>query len=254
MVLTRPVPELQLLRLPRYQQQPARALIQFPLQRTAGAAPFAGAAEAPAASAGGTSMMMRREEVEIVGLAAQSAEFRATFAVTSLAAVLDRCEVRFGIRLHHTNGGSGGSGGNGGAGGGDYTDVVYQLTAATAAATTTPNGKGQQQRQRQPGQGQGQGQGQASLSGMSLGMWVLRNHTGGVTSEHGDNQPQGGPVILAPTGTTGGNDYDDAASVGGGDSDEWSELSLTVYSKSKSSAQSSLQLASDPLLSATTHA
>ena len=90
------------------------------------------------------------------------------------------CEVRFGIRLYHTDGSSG-------DGSRDYTDVVYQLDTSTSPAP-------------------------------SLGLWVLSNHTGGATSDHGDNQAQGGPVVIS------------AAGIQTDDNSEWRRLSLTVFS------------------------
>ena len=153
-VLTRPVPELARLRLPRYQNRPATAEIK--LQPDA-----------------------RRAEEGVAGLAAQVAEFAATFDVSSIvSAGAQACEYRFGIRLYHTDGSDS-------IQGRDYTDVVYQL----AVRSTSP----------------------------VLGLWVLRNHTGGATSDHGDNQPQGGPVIIS------------SAAVDATSNSEWRQLSLTLF-------------------------
>ena len=67
----------------------------------------------------------------------------------------------------------------------DYTDVVYQLAVQSPSRV--------------------------------LGLWVLRNHTGGATSDHGDNQPQGGPVIIS------------SATVEATSNSEWRQLSLTLF-------------------------
>ncbi len=160
-VLTRPVPELARLRLPRYQDEPARA--EMKLQSDA-----------------------RRVEEDISGLAANSAEFRATFDVSSIvSAGASACGYRFGIRLYHTDGSSSSGSDTTHTSTRDYTDVVYQLEVQSTSPV--------------------------------LGLWVMRNHTGGATSDHGDNQPQGGSVIISPAGievTT----------------SEWRQLSLTVFS------------------------
>ena len=77
--------------------------------------------------------------------------------------------------------------GSGRDGSRDYTDVVYQLDTSASAAP-------------------------------SLGLWVLRNHTGGATGDHGDNQAQGGPVVISP------------AAIQTDENSEWARLSLTVFS------------------------
>ena len=71
--------------------------------------------------------------------------------------------MTFGIRLHHRVVESNGIGGRAES---TCTDVVYQL------------------------EGHGHGE------GLTLAMNVVRDHTGGVTSDHGDNQPQGGEVVI----------------------------------------------------------
>lgn len=161
-VLTRPVPELSRLRLPHYRNRPATAEIELRHDS-------------------------HRVEQAILGLAASSAEFRATFDVGSIAnAGITACEFLFGIRLYHTDSSS--SDGTRG-----YTDVVYRLDVAAQSSLS-------------------------SSPAPSLGLWVLRNHTGGATSDHGDNQPQGGPVIISPS------------SIQAGSNTEWQSLSLTIFS------------------------